>query len=191
MLLAYTCLSVVLIAWTGSSVAIDSVPNVIEEPDPSLVWTPVSSFCDLSAQSALGLETGDIPDSALSASSSYNEQSVGPHLARLNSEVGGGAWCPSPQLDMDNSGSEWIQVNLNQSFVITAIATQGRFGNGNGVEFVEEFWLEFSRDAGLTWHKWKNRRGSHVSYLNRGRAAEEKSGPFFSLPCVSLSVLGV
>lgn len=115
----------------------------------------------------LGMESRDIPDSAITASSSYNEASVGPTFARLNSEISGGAWCPHSQLDIDMSGSEWIQVNLtSQRFVITAISTQGRFGNGMGVEFVEEYWVEYSRDGGKSWHKWKSQQGSHVSVTN-------------------------
>lgn len=66
-------------------------------------------------------------------------------------------------MDIENSGTEWIQVNLTQRFVIAGVATQGRFGNNLGVEYIEEYWIEYSRDAGLTWHKWKNRKGSHVS----------------------------
>ena len=42
----------------------------------------------------LGLENGAILDSQLSASSSYQPGLVGPANARLNTERGGGAWCP-------------------------------------------------------------------------------------------------
>lgn len=108
------------------------------------------------------MESRDIPDSAITASSSYNEQSVGPHSSRLNSDVSGGAWCPQPQLDNDVSGTEWIAVNLTTRFTITGIATQGRFGNGMGVEYVEEYWIEYSRDGGRSWTKWKNRKGNHI-----------------------------
>lgn len=174
---ALALVSLCLCTWPSTTKAIDSVPNVINDPDPSLVWTPVSSLCDVTMQEPLGLESRSIADSALSASSSYNEQSVGPQLARLNSESAGGAWCPSPQLDIDNSGSEWIQVNLSAPFVITAISTQGRFGNGVGVEFVDEFWLEYSRDFGKTWHKWKSRKGSHVSVHLDGRDADTGCAP--------------
>lgn len=37
------------------------------------------------------------------------------------------------------------------------IITLGRFGNGLGVEFVEEFWLEYSRDNGLTWKRFREK----------------------------------
>lgn len=82
---------------------------------------------------------------------------------RLNHDQSGGAWCPSTLLDVDTSGKEWLQINLTDSHVITGIATQGRFGNGMGVEYVEEFWIEYSRDNGQTWHKWTNRKGNYVS----------------------------
>ena len=42
-----------------------------------------TSLCDAyKGATALGMESGTIPDAALSASSSYNEQSVGPQNAR-------------------------------------------------------------------------------------------------------------
>lgn len=45
-------------------------------------WNPRTTLCDR-FERALGMESGALEDSALSASSSYNEQSVGPLLARL------------------------------------------------------------------------------------------------------------
>nr|XP_027199906.1 discoidin domain-containing receptor 2-like isoform X2 [Dermatophagoides pteronyssinus] len=117
-----------------------------------------TSICEPNGINALGMESGVIPDSALSASSSYNEQSVGPQNARLNRELHGGAWCPSSQINQTNSGHEWIQINLTEPFVITKIATQGRFGNGMGVEFAEVFWLNYTRD-GIKWTRWSNSYG--------------------------------
>lgn len=61
-----------------------------------------------------------------------------------------------------NAGTEFIEVYFNERKVINGIATQGRYGGGVGVEFAEEFYLEYSRDNGLTWTKWKNRKGNHV-----------------------------
>ncbi len=54
-------------------------------------------------------------------------------------------------------------MDLRDKYVITGVATQGRFGNGVGVEFAEEFWLEYSRDNGSTWNKWTDIDGKHVS----------------------------
>ena len=80
----------------------------------------------------------------------------------MNREEADGAWCPKEPMNYEKSGTEWIQVSLNQRFVITAIATQGRFGNGRGLEFTEEYYVEYSRDFGTTWSKWKNHRGQTV-----------------------------
>ena len=44
----------------------------------------------------MGVESGGIPDSALSASSSYDPLNVGPQHARLGQDTGGGAWGPGP-----------------------------------------------------------------------------------------------
>ena len=85
---------------------------------------------------------------------------------RLNREISGGAWCPSKQLSAAYSGNEWIQVDLAGQFVITAVATQGRFGNGMGVEFAEEYWIEYSRDNGSTWNKWTDMSGDYVSHFD-------------------------
>ena len=83
-------------------------------------------------------------------------------MLRLNRELNGGAWCPSTQLDNKNSGKEWIQVNFSEPYVITKVATQGRFGNGMGVEFAEQFWLHYTRD-GINWIQWHNQYGEYVS----------------------------
>lgn len=72
----------------------------------------------------------------------------------------GGAWCPNKPISANSFGKEWIQVKFNKSFVITAIETQGRFG---GQESVPLFQIEYSRNGGQTWHKWKDFRGSSVS----------------------------
>ena len=67
-----------------------------------------------------GLEDGSIPDSALSASSSYSA-SVAPRLARLRGEAGGGAWCP--QQVLTNTSTEWLQVSRGASLsTISSIA---------------------------------------------------------------------
>lgn len=145
------------------------------------------------------MESGTIPDSMISASSSYNEQSVGPQnaryvlasefvfvpinirfLCRLNRELNGGAWCPATQLDSKTSGKEWIQVNFSEPYVITKIATQGRFGNGMGLEYSETFWLHYTRD-GITWIQWRNKYGEHVSAPSFLYNLAPQLPPFFTL----------
>jgi hypothetical protein len=82
---------------------------------------------------------------------------------RLNQNLLGGAWCPNKPISSGTFGQEWIQVKFNRSFVISAIETQGRFALGSGKEFVPSYQIIYSRNNGLTWHKWKDFRGSHVS----------------------------
>ena len=47
---------------------------------------------------------------------------------RLRTERNGGAWCPQNQID--STVHEWIQIDLQTLHRITAVETQGRFGNG-------------------------------------------------------------
>ncbi|CAG2170471.1 unnamed protein product, partial [Oppiella nova] len=83
-------------------------------------------------------------------------------IYRFNLDKSGGAWCPHAQLSADTSGHEWIEVSLGDRHVVTGVATQGRYGNGYGVEFVEEYWIEYSRDNGTTWIRWKSTEGNHL-----------------------------
>ncbi|XP_014208529.1 discoidin domain-containing receptor 2-like [Copidosoma floridanum] len=114
----------------------------------------VFSHCTL----PLGMEEGKIPDDAISASSSYEMKSVGPQNARIRQEKNGGAWCPKAQIS--NDIREYLEVDLTQEHLITWTETQGRFGNGEGQEYAEAFYLEYWRDA--KWHAYKNLRGSQV-----------------------------
>lgn len=71
----------------------------------------------------LGLENSQIPDSAIVASSKYN-QNYGPERARLRKVTQGsliGGWSPKSS----NQG-EWIQFDLGKNTKVTRIATQGR-----------------------------------------------------------------
>lgn len=84
---------------------------------------------------------------------------------RLGKDKAGGAWCPSKQLGPDTSGSEWIQVDLDQLYVITGVATQGRFGKGLGQEFTEWYNILYSRERNPSkWIKWKSLDGRTVSW---------------------------
>ncbi|KAJ6222429.1 hypothetical protein RDWZM_000974 [Blomia tropicalis] len=147
-----------------------------------------STLCGGEA-SPLGMESGEISDSQISASTSYNMQSVGPQNARLNREISGGAWCPNKQLTAANSGTEWIQVDLAGFYVITAVATQGRFGNGMGVEFTEEFWIEYSRDNGTTWNKWTDKSGDYKLPGNHDTYTPHKN--ILSHPLVGINLIRI
>ncbi|XP_063598950.1 discoidin domain-containing receptor A-like [Penaeus indicus] len=90
----------------------------------------------------LGMESSDIPNEAISASSSH-DIIVGPHNARLNVDQNGGAWCP--KVPVDTNSREYLQVDLGSVHVITATATQGRFANMKGMEYTEAYRLEYKR----------------------------------------------
>ncbi|KAE9554156.1 hypothetical protein FO519_002636 [Halicephalobus sp. NKZ332] len=114
--------------------------------------------------SPLGMESGDIVDGQITASSSFDEQSVGPQNARIRTEKASGAWCPKSQIR--NESYEFLQINLNSTFIITKVETQGRYGNGTGAEFVNEYYLDYFRSGG-TWIRYKNRTGHQLMTGNK------------------------
>ena len=69
----------------------------------------------------LGMESGKILDSAITASTYYNNQ-LGPANARLNLNRG---WCAWTTTDAGEQ-SGWIQVDLGYIIWVTGVATQGR-----------------------------------------------------------------
>ncbi|XP_059473257.1 discoidin domain-containing receptor tyrosine kinase B isoform X2 [Neocloeon triangulifer] len=116
---------------------------------------PFSTQLDLSqCGHALGMEDGRIPDADISASTAYDSGSVGPQHGRLRLDKNGGAWCPRNQIKRDSN--EYLQVELHRPHVVTATRTQGRFGNGQGQEYAEEFVLEYWRPGMNSWRRWRN-----------------------------------
>ncbi|CAJ0946908.1 unnamed protein product, partial [Mesorhabditis belari] len=116
----------------------------------------------------LGMESGAITDAQITASSSFDQQSVGPQNAsiismpfpgRIRSEFASGAWCPKSQIHPKSY--EFIQVNLNKTHVITAVETQGRYGNGTGREYATHFMIDYLRE-GAQWIRYRNRSGHEL-----------------------------
>ncbi|XP_003702398.2 discoidin domain-containing receptor 2 isoform X1 [Megachile rotundata] len=105
-----------------------------------------------SCNQSLGMESGDIPDSAITASSSY-VTNVGPRNGRLRKETAGGAWCPKSQIE--RGIREWLQVDLSGPHVITGVQSQGRYDHGRGQEYVEEYTLEYRRPGFTEWRRYK------------------------------------
>ncbi|XP_052789716.1 discoidin domain-containing receptor 2-like isoform X2 [Mya arenaria] len=105
----------------------------------------------------LGMEANTIPDDAITASSTHNHKFVGPQHARIRQDELGGAWCPKNYVDKDSY--EYLQIDLRQLMVITSVEVQGRFGNGQGLEFTEEFLLEYQRQDGGEWIRFRNKQG--------------------------------
>ncbi|CAH1786141.1 unnamed protein product [Owenia fusiformis] len=108
----------------------------------------------------LGMKRNGIPDSAITASSSYDEKSVGPRYSRIRSEEKGGAWCPLATIGKDVY--EWLQIDLGNLTVITMVETQGRFGNGQGQEFAEYYVLEYQRTDNGPFKRFRNRQSQEV-----------------------------
>ena len=98
-------------------------------------------FDILEDMTALGMESGAINDSRISASSSYDIYH-GPPRARLHTmktSSGKGAWSSKIA-----DAHQWIQVDLVELKNVTYIATQGR----NGVnQYVTMYKLEESSDG--------------------------------------------
>ncbi|XP_064094014.1 discoidin domain-containing receptor 2-like [Macrobrachium nipponense] len=99
------------------------------------LWT---GDCD----KALGMESMEIPDEAITASS-VHDHIVGPHNARVRTDREGGAWCPKGQLN--ETSREYLEVDLGGVHVVTETGTQGRFGNGKGLEYTESYRIEYWR----------------------------------------------
>lgn len=72
---------------------------------------------------------------------------------RIRTEVDGGAWCPENQADPETK--EWIEIDLHSVHLITATETQGRFGNGQGVEYTEAYKLEYFRPRLGKWTRYR------------------------------------
>lgn len=60
---------------------------------------------------------------------------------------------------------EFLEVNLGTVHAITSTQTQGRFGNGQGQEYAEEFLLDYWRPGLTKWRRWRGRDGKQVCYL--------------------------
>jgi discoidin domain receptor family protein 2 len=111
------------------------------------------------------MQSGEIPDESLSASSSFDVNTVGPKYSRIRTETNGGAWCPKSQIHANSY--EYLEINLNNLTVITSVETQGRFGNGLGQEYAEYYILEYKRDDDKNWIRYHNRQSETVkSFLN-------------------------
>ncbi|XP_060832815.1 discoidin domain-containing receptor 2-like isoform X1 [Bombus pascuorum] len=130
----------------------------------------------------LGMEEGKIPDDAITASSSYETKSVGPQNARIRQEKNGGAWCPKAQIS--SAIREYLEIDLTKNHLIAWTETQGRFGNGQGQEYAEAFFLEYWRDT--KWHQYRNLMGDRVLRGNSNTYLVEKQK--LDLPFVASKV---
>lgn len=80
---------------------------------------------------------------------------------RLRNDKNGGAWCPRQMVS--RHAKEYLEINLEELYVITGARTQGRFGNGQGQEYAEEYMMEYWRTGFNSWTRWKDRDGKEVN----------------------------
>ncbi|XP_030828735.1 lactadherin-like [Strongylocentrotus purpuratus] len=97
------------------------------------------NLCTTPRGSPVGLESGKVPNSAISISSRYNYK-LGKPKARLNSPS---AWVPK-----DDDEDPWLQIKFNSAYVITAILTQGRADSPD--QWVTSYIVSSSMD-GASW----------------------------------------
>ncbi|KAF5271004.1 hypothetical protein FQR65_LT05354 [Abscondita terminalis] len=122
---------------------------------------------------ALGMESGAIKNEDITASSSFDSGNVGPQHGRVRTEVNGGAWCP--QTPATAEPEEWLQIDLHMVHVISSVGTQGRFGNGQGVEYTEAFMLEYWRPRLSKWIRYRTFTGEEVLQGNINTYLESKT----------------
>ncbi|XP_030377793.1 discoidin domain-containing receptor 2 [Scaptodrosophila lebanonensis] len=109
---------------------------------------------------ALGMESGAIADSQITASSAHDMGNVGPQHARLKVDNNGGAWCPKHMVS--RGLKEYLQIDLMQVHKVSAIRTQGRFGKGQGQEYTESYVMEYWRPGFEKWLRWKSIQGKEI-----------------------------
>jgi len=122
----------------------------------------------------LGLEDGRIGDSQIRASSSYSPESVGPSAGRLNSEKGGGAWCPKNLITENMDTQEFLEIDLEYNHVITAVVTQGRFASGRGAEFAEFYIIQYWREGMEAFQDYVTSEGDKILEGNKNTFSESK-----------------
>uniref|UniRef100_W5M0R5 ferroxidase n=1 Tax=Lepisosteus oculatus TaxID=7918 RepID=W5M0R5_LEPOC len=104
--------------------------------------------CELDGCSIpLGMESGDIPNDMITASSVYSNWLKGmwqPSFARLNNQGNVNAWRAK-----SNNVFQWLQVELKETKKITGIITQGAKSLGKEM-YVQTYSLQYS-DNGSSW----------------------------------------
>lgn len=87
---------------------------------------------------SLGMESGAILDSQITASSEHSPP-LAPRRARLNSQVDGGSWS-ALVIDVN----QWLQVDFLQNVTLSKVATQGR---DSSPQWVLSYLLSYSMDG--------------------------------------------
>ena len=96
------------------------------------------------------MESGLLPNSAITASSVYGTSTHGAWLGRLNNVPKGKFW-GSWSADMKKPGKHWLQIDLGEERVLTNFATQGR---PSSPQWVTSYTILFSSDS-VKWEEYK------------------------------------
>lgn len=92
----------------------------------------------------------------MTASSFYdNDNNFQPAYGRLHGTRGDG-WCAA-----EESGKDWLQVDLGREFELCPVATQGDGTYDEYDEWVTDFKLSYSSDEN-TWTNYKDGKGFEV-----------------------------
>ena len=84
--------------------------------------------------------------------------------SRARIDQNAGAWCPKNMIGKE--GTEWLEIDLGSVHSISATETQGRFGNGQGVEFAEYYFLEYYRPRLGKWVRFRTREDKEIFDAN-------------------------
>ena len=127
----------------------------------------------------LNLETKNQSKVLISASSSYDNLSVGPQHARwgkskitkrnldisnyfrLHHDDQGGAWCPLQPVSPDKP-DQWLGMNLTTTHVINSLETQGRYANGSGQEYTTAYRVLYWREGMQKFREYRDSLGRVV-----------------------------
>ena len=75
---------------------------------------------------------------------------------RLNHDDGGGAWCPR---QAHFARLDYLEIDLLQDHVISAVVIQGRFANGLGKEFATHFMVKFWKEGYRKFEDYRDQNG--------------------------------
>lgn len=117
----------------------------------------LSLIVNSSCSRQLGMESGQIEDYQIIASSSRSSE-LGPAKGRLNNEEEGGAWCPSQSA---RPGSPiYLEIDLLEDYVISSVLIQGRYGFGN--EYSSYLMLKFWRNEYTDFLEYRDENGEVI-----------------------------
>ena len=68
-------------------------------------------------------------------------------------------------------GSEWIEIDLQTVHTITATESMGRFGNGQGAEFAENYMYKLRFDVKSNLQSVNQKKSSPIVWLDGGIGA--------------------